>query len=227
MLAGAVLLAACAPVPRAPAPGTGTLWGYVHAVPRAGVTPGRRPADSYADRRLRDVEFVDYRRPGFAVVYVEGEPPPAGNGRLIIEGSLLGARFAPAYAAVGVGGRVVLRNADWVAHTVSCPSAGFLHRLAPGEEGELPTRVSGAAPVFLLDAPRVQGLLFVSPGPYAVASPEGRWELPDLPPGPRRLHAWHPRLPPGSSETEVQSGRATRVDLDVGVGNLDLHEQTP
>ena len=56
----ALVLLACAGVPDPPAPGTAQVWGHLRLVPREGVTPVGQGGASYGDRRLRDVEFVDY-----------------------------------------------------------------------------------------------------------------------------------------------------------------------
>ena len=225
-LAGLAWLAGCVRVPPPPAPGTGTLWGYVHLVPRAGVTPGKRDYDSYADRRLRDVTFVDYSRPGFAVVYLDG-PPAGGTERVTITHALLRPSFAPQYGAVGTGGTVVVRNSDWLPHTVSCPTAKLLRRLAPGEEVAIVAGSAGPLPLFLLDAPGIEGVVFVAPGPYTVVSREGRWELRDLTPGPQEVRAWHPRLPGSSREIEIAPGVSRQVDVAIGVGNLTEHAPAP
>ena len=74
-LATCLALACAAGSPVAPAPGTSQAFGQVKLVPRAGLAAGHGGA-SYGDARLRDVEFVDYSRPGFAVVYVEEPPAP-------------------------------------------------------------------------------------------------------------------------------------------------------
>ncbi|HYR97078.1 MAG TPA: hypothetical protein VEM57_10095 [Candidatus Binatus sp.] len=226
-LAGLACLAGCVRVPPPPAPGTGTLWGYVRLVPRAGVTPGKREYGPYADRRLRDVTFVDYSRPSFAVVYLDGPASPGGSERVTITRALLRPSLAPQYGAVGAGGTVVVTNADWLPHTVSCPAAHLLRRLAPDEEVEIVADAAGPLPLFLVDAPGIEGVVFVAPGPYAVVSREGRWELRDLTPGPQEIRAWHPRLPGASHAIEVSPGVSRQVDVAIGVGNLDGHAQTP
>ena len=74
--------------------------------------------------------------------------------------------------------------------------------------------------VFVLDAPEVQATVFAVPGPYSVASKEGRWELGNLHPGSRTLHAWHPRFPPVSRTIQVIEDEVIRIDLDIGVDRL-------
>lgn len=226
LLAGMAFLAGCASVhPPAVTPGTGTLWGYVRVVPREGVTPGKKDESTYADRRMRDVQFVDYSRPGFAVVYLEGAPPPSGTGRVAIQPSLFGPRFDPRYSVIGAGATLTLRNSDRVAHTVSCPPASLVRTLAPGDEVAIPSSAAGALPLFLLDTPDVEATIFVSPGPYTVVSDDGRWELRDVGPGKLRLEAWHPRFPPTAREIDVTPNVAQHVDLQLGVGNLETHAE--
>jgi hypothetical protein len=220
-LAWLAWLAGCVRVPPPPAPGTGTLWGYVRLVPRAGVTPARQEYGPYADRRLRDVTVVDYSRPGFAVVYLEAPEPPGGTAHLSITRSLLRPELVPPYGAVGAGGTVVVRNADWIPHTLSCPAARVLRQLGPGDEIALRATSAGPLSLFVLDVPGAEGMVFVAPGPYAVVSREGRWELRDLTPGPQEVHAWHPRLPGTARAIDVAAGVSRQVDVGIGVGNLD------
>ncbi len=227
LLAAAIVLTACAHVPSSRLPGPATLSGDVRLVPREGVAPGKRDEGPYADRRLRDVEFVDYRRPGFVVVYVEGPPVVAATARITIEPTLLGQRLEPPHLAVPAGGTLVVRNADAVAHTISCPPANLIRRLAPGEELALPAGPGGTLSFFLLDRPGMQTLVFVAPGPFTVASEDGQWELRDVPSGRWTIHAWHPRFPASEQPIEVGGGTARHMHLEIGVGNLDAHEATP
>jgi hypothetical protein len=215
-------LGGCVHAPPRPAPGTGTLWGYVRLVPRAGVKPGKASDGAYADRRLRDVEFVDYSKPGFVVVHLEGGMTPRGTDRVTIEPSTAGPSLAPSFTVVGVDGTVVLKNADRSPHTVASPELGLLRRLEAGSELALRAGSGGAARIHLLDAPGTQALVYVSPGPYAVASADGRWELRDVPPGKRTIRAWHPRFPATVREVTIPPGEVRQVDLDIGVHNLDV-----
>lgn len=220
ILAASALALACARgVPPHPATGSGA-YGQLHLVPRAGVTPGRPSDPSYGDRRLRDVTFVDYAHPGFAVVWAEGPPSPAGLVELSIRDVRGGVAVEPEYAAVGAGGSIVVRNAADDAHVVSCPGAELVRILAPGERVEIPALAPGEEPVFVLDARAARASIFVSPGPFAVTDTNGYFALRDLPPGRVRLRAWHPRFPPASQVLDVAEGRATRVDIEMGVDRV-------
>jgi hypothetical protein len=211
-----LLLLACVGPPGAPAPGRSSVFGEVRLVPREGVTPGAAGAGAYGDRRLRDVEFVDYSRPGFAVVYAEG-PAPGGRAQLAIRGGAVRTRLEPEHAALGSRGSIAVENASDAAHVVSLPGVGFVHRLAPGEVAEVPVGGAGEQEVFLLDVPGAEARVFAAPGPYTVVSDSGRYALRDLEPGPHRLAVWHPRFPPVSRVVDLPADAVVRVDLELGV----------
>ena len=211
----------CVSPPPPPLPGTGTLWGFVSLKPREGVTPGSKTSTVYGDRRLRDVEYVDYGKPGFAVVYLEGNDSPRGAFTLALERSLLGhARLLPSEGAIGVGGRVTVKNRDSQPHPFSCPRAGWARRIDAGGEFSFEVEAAGPVSIFVLGLADAEARIFASPGPFAVASPDGRWELPGLRPGPGRLAAWHPRFPSAGRSVNVVEGDATRIDFELGVENL-------
>ena len=219
-LCGSLLLACAASAPPQPPDGSATAWGYLRLVPREGVEPRAAGAASpYADPSFRDVELVDYSRPGFAVVYLEGTPSPGGRATLRIRDGQLRPYLEPEQAAVGVGGSLRVENASAAPHVLSLPGAERLHRLAPGEAVEIELAAAGELALFLLDVPEALGRLFVAPGRFAVASSAGRFELRDLAPGRFRLGAWHPRFPPTSRDLELEDGRVLRVDLELGVGS--------
>ena len=218
---GAALSACATGAPPDPPAGSATAWGFVRLVPREGVEPrAPGPSSPYADPALRDVELVDYTRPGFAVVYLEGTPSPGGSASFQIRDGPLRPYLEPEHAAVGVGGTLRVRNASAGAHLLSLPDLDLVRRLEPGEALEIELPEAGEQALFLLDAPAELGRLFVAPGRFAVASEGGRFELRELPPGHLRLHAWHPRFPPSSRDLELVPGRAVRVDLELGVGTL-------
>lgn len=226
-LVAAALLLACAGVPEAPAPGTSQAWGELRLVPREGVTPGGHGGGSYGDRRLRDVEFVDYSSPGFAVVYTEDERPPEGRLDVSIRSSRVGTRFEPTHGAVGASGRIVVRNQTADVHLVSYPAAGVVRTLGAGEQLELGLPRAGEQDLFLLDSPQTRVTVFASPGPFAVVSPTGRFRLSDLSPGLHEVRAWHPRFPPAVRSLELAPDESVRVDFEIGVGRGEGAEPGP
>ncbi len=219
--AGCLLLVlACATPLGAPPKDRSGAWGYVQLAPREGVTPGGEGESAYADRRLRDVRFVDYSRPGFAVVYAAAGPSPGGRAAIAIRSGGLEPRLDPVYAAVGAGGAIRVDNATRDAHVLSAPGVGLIRRLAPGEGVEIPVARAGEEVLFLLDAPRPRATVFVAPGPFAVVSASGRFEIADLAPGRGRLAVWHPRFPPSERSVVLHPCRAERVDFELSVEQI-------
>lgn len=209
---------ACAATPPAPSHGKGTLFGALTLVPHPGVTMPDASDPSYQDRRLRDARLFDYSQPGFAVVYLEGGARPGERVDLSIRANDFETRLEPRWLALAEGGIVAVRNATSEPHTVSVPSLSLVARVAPGESLEIAARTPGVHSVFLLDRPQVESGFFAAPGPYAVLTRDPRFELRDLPPGPVRLRAWHPRLPPIARAVDVVADQVVRVDLEMGVG---------
>ena len=103
------LALACAGAPHAD-PETALVFGSVRLVPKAGAEVA--PA-AYGDRRLRDVERVDYQQPGFSVVFadVKGGDAPA-PASLALEARAGRVRFEPAFAATDLAHGVVVTNAS-------------------------------------------------------------------------------------------------------------------
>jgi hypothetical protein len=172
---------------------------------------------AYGDRRLADVELVDYARPGFAVVWLEGSATPAAGARMTLRANEFETRLEPTWAALASGGTLTLFNGTPEAHTVSCPSLALVRRIAPGDSLELRVTDAGAHALFLLDRPQIEGGVFAAPGPFAVLTQNGRFELRDVAPGHARLHAFHPRFPPVARGIDVIADETVRVDLEMGV----------
>lgn len=221
VLVWAILMAGCAGGPPLPAPGKATLYGRVVVEPHRGVTPGVPGTTVYTDRRLRDVEYVDYASPGAGVVYLEGS---AGGGArpegavITLEGMALGSpRFTPELSAVPPAGRITLVNQDGVPHPVSCPEAGFLRTLGPSERVELPPLPRGPLTLFALDLPKASARIFVAPGPCTVTTGTGAWELRDVDPGSYTLRAWHPRFPPAALAVAATPGERREIEVRLRV----------
>jgi len=198
-------------------PTSSAVWGQLRLVPREGVEPGGK-GGAYADRRLRDVTYVDYSKPGFAVVWVESGPvQPVEPTSLTIEDGPVRTTISPRFSAQRAGGRLLIENHSSSRHAVSSPEHGILTRIEPGGRLEIPVPEGGEMGVFLLDVPGAESQVFVSPGPFSLVSSSGRYALSGLAPGPVEVHAWHPRFPPVSVRTELRPGEATRLDLEMGV----------
>jgi hypothetical protein len=176
---------------------------------------------------MRDVEFVDYSKPGFAVVHLDSGPSPRGTAALEIRTTGVRTRLDPPQVAVGAGGSVVVTNSADTAHVLSAPAMGLLRRLAPGEHVELALPDAGEQSLFLIDVPRSEATLFVSPGPFVVVSADGRFELSGLSPGRHELIAWHPRFPPTGARLELAPNSVVRLDLEMGVDQSDVSENAP
>jgi len=200
------------------APGTGGVWGYLSLDPHEGAAAhGAGGGGSYGDRRLAHSRLVDYSRPGFAVVYAEGQRDPGDELALTIRHSAVGPRIDPERGVVTAGGRITVRNRSDRSYTVSCPEAALLTRVEPGATVEITAGRAGEHAVFLLDGGGAASTVFAAPGPHVVVSESGRYELADLAPGRQRIRTWHPRFPPTAHWVELESGRMERMDIQLGV----------
>jgi hypothetical protein len=213
--------AACTSAPAAPAvaPGTANVVGTVRLVPHEGL-PTHSASDAYGDRRLRDVQLVDYSKPGTSVVYLDLAARPGGRAELAVEESLAGAHLEPRFAAVGAGGEVVVANRTREDAIVSLPALARVERLAPGATLAVPAERPGPLEIYRLGADE-PARVWVSPGPWVRPDASGRFALTGLAPGRVTLHAWHPRLPSATAEVELRAGETAHVDFEIGVGRGD------
>jgi hypothetical protein len=228
-LVAAAAILACAGPPQAPAPDESSLFGHLRLVPREGLDPSKSASGVYGDRRLRDVELVDYSQPGFAVVYLEqSNTGAAGGGELSIRNTGILPRLTPAFAAAAMGAEIRIANQTEVTHILSCPKARIVQSIAPGKSLSFELSQPGEYNFYLLDVPGSHSQIFAAPGRFTVVSDSGRFELTRLTPGHARLRTWHPRFPPISRAVELTPGEVTLVDLEIGVGRPDeAHDVAP
>lgn len=203
---------------RALEPGAGVVWGYVTLVPNAGVEPPTAMGGSYGDRALRDVVLVDYTRPGFVVVYADDQRPSDARSRLAIRRIRTRVRMEPAESIAGIEGEIILTNETSSEHTVSDATAGVIRMLPPGAELRIVDPTPGLHRIRILGAAETGADVFVAPAHSIQVSESGRYELAGLSPGPHRIHAWHPRLPPTVRRIVLPPDRSLRLDLPIGVG---------
>lgn len=190
-------------------------------MPRAGVEPGHA-GGAYADPQLRDVRFVDYSRPGFAVVYArEAEPEAPQERRLALRESRLGAVFDPPNLALGTGEILQITNATGSPQLLSIPALGRARTLAPRATLSVAVEAAGELEVFLLGGQERSARVFAAPGRWVRTTPDGRWTLPDLAPGRYTLAAWRYRFPETQLAVAVEAGVTTRLDLEIRVDSPD------
>lgn len=216
------LLLACLGAPKLRDPSRSGVYGYLKLVPHSGAaaqaTAGA-PSGAYGDRRYAAADLVDYSKPGFAVVYLDGGDAGATSAlRVAIRPAAGGVELAPADGVVSAGGEIVVENRDGRPRVVTVPAAGVLRALAPGEALTVPAGETGLLEIFVPDAPAAAARVFVAPGPFATVRESGRFELLELAPGAHQLRTWHPRFPPTTLAVDLTPGEVRRIDLEVGVG---------
>lgn len=202
--------------PNTSMPGRASVRGVVQLVPREGVVPAPAGKGAYGDRSLRGVELLDYSRPGFAVVYTDGDAPTDVVDIVIRETSHL-TRLEPKQSVAGAAGSIRIHNETSEPHIVSDPIQGTLRTIKPNEVLVTDAPSAGFHAIHVIDRPGLQTGVFVAPGPYAVVSPRGRYELNDLEVGRRTIRAWHGQFPTVSHLVHLRSDRQTRLDIQLGV----------
>ena len=219
-----VFMLACAGAPQAD-PERALVFGSVRLVPKAGAE--RAPA-SYGDRRLRDVERVDYQQPGFSVVFADAPAAAAAAepARVVLEARAGRLRFAPAYAVTDLTQGVEITNLTSEPRILSAPAVGFARSLPPGETAHVAPKEAGELELHALDGKVAPAVVFVAPGAFAQAGADGRYELRGLAPGEVEIRAWHPRLPVSHGQrVQVAAGQALELDLEIGVDRAE--KRTP
>jgi hypothetical protein len=220
-LAGAFVLA-CAGAPPVD-PGTGMVFGSVRLVPKAGA---ERASAAYSDRRLRDVERVDYQQMGFSVVFANASASSPGAAdapaAFALESWAGRVRFAPAFGATDLGRGVDVTNRSSARQIVTAPAAGFARALEPGETAHVAPAEAGELELHVLGADVEPAVAFVAPGAFVRVGADGRYQLRGLTPGAVEIRAWHPRLPvTGARRIELAEGQALELDLEIGVDHAE------
>lgn len=172
--------------------------------------------DSTNRKRLVDAEG------GLAnvVVYVEVDGARAdGRGTEVVLDQHA-CRFEPHVSVVPVGAKLVVRNSDEVSHNVNMNSrySGRINEMMPAStqrtiELSRKDRLTIACDVH----PWMSSHVFVMESPYwALTGADGRFEIPDLPPGDYVARYWHEELGESKSERfSVDPGEVTELELEV------------
>ena len=210
-----VCLACTTPTSAPTSEGLASVTGTVRLVPRAGVEPSSGDG-AYGDRSLRDVEFVDYTRPGFSVVYSDGAPP-ADRAAIAIRASTSRLRMEPAENIAGPAGAILVHNDTDAPRIVSDPVEGLIREIAAGQTLRIEKPKPGLHTLHVVGEADLAARVFVAPGPFARVSARGRYVLRGLAPGPHSLHAWHGRFAPVTHHLELLPNERRELDIAIGV----------
>lgn len=130
--------------------------------------------------------------------------------------AMSGRAFVPRVRVVTPGSKVEFPNQDPFSHNVFsvAPNARFdLDRYPAGQKKDFTFRRAGAFPVYCNVHPRMTAYVVVVPTPYfALAGTDGRFGIPDVPPGRYQARFWHDRAPEVVMDIEV--GAQGRVGVD-------------
>jgi plastocyanin len=130
-----------------------------------------------------------------------------------------GMKFVPHILAVQKGQTVIFKNDDNVRHNIFSPD-GDKYNLGTWGQGESKPHtfsVSGVYHQLCNIHPEMGGVIVVLDNPFfAVTGDDGKFVIPNVPPGKYTLKTWGEKLPESSHEVTVVAGAPTNVQIKVG-----------
>jgi plastocyanin len=185
----------------------------VYAEPGAGARPPGGEATEHDERRN-------------VVVYVERVP--SGPASAPAERAVLRQhreRFTPHVLPVLRGSTVDFPNDDVLFHNVFSLSRAKefdLGRYPQGASRSVTFDRAGVVQVFCHIHSDMSAVVLVLDNPhFAVPDGEGRYSIPDLPPGDYTLVAWHERIRPVTHRLHLEPGQRARVDFTIPLPAAD------
>lgn len=173
-------------------------------------------------RVVLGVEGVGLANAGPIVVYVQPERSPDGTPapQRTPEIRQVNARFTPSFMAIAQGQTIQMPNEDDIDHNVYSTSEGNEFDLGIYEAGQVRSvklKKPGEVDIHCSIHESMNATVFVSPSPFfARAEADGRFTIPDLPPGRYRLRTWSQRLPRAEMYFRVRAGETLRPSVVIG-----------
>jgi len=154
-----------------------------------------------------------------AVVYVDkvaGKtfPPPSTHARM----DQKNLKFVPRVLPVLIGTTVDFLNSDSILHNVFSPDACAdrfnLGTWPQGQTKSFTFKKACFAALLCKVHPEMEGFVLALPTPYfAVTSPDGSYQIKDVPDGSYTLKVWHPTLKPSQKSVVVKG--TTEADFAI------------
>jgi len=194
----------------------------------AGSVEGRVHVVSASSRRLASAGAYPSRVVGIAaesktselanvVVFVNAKPSAPAASRASIRQE--GEEFLPHLVAITVGSTVDFPNEDLVFHNVFSLSRAGTFDLGRYPKGRSKTRLfdkPGLIKVFCHLHSQMSAMIRVFDHSYfAIPGPDGRFSIPDVPPGAYNVIAWHERVGEVTLRTAVVAGRASTLTFSL------------
>jgi plastocyanin len=180
----------------------------------------RRPTTGYPTRAVATPALAPVSELRNVVVYLRDAParptPPVHE-----EIRQRNETFIPRVVAVPVGSDVDFPNDDPIYHNVfslSRPKNFNLGRYPRGETRRVRFDKPGIVRVFCDIHSHMSATVIVFNHPwFAVPDENGRYELPNVPPGDREVTAWHERLGDTTAKVHVDAGHAVTTNFTLPV----------
>jgi plastocyanin len=176
----------------------------------------RRPSAAYATRPVSLPVLAPVSELRHVVVFLKNAPA-LGTEPTVVEIRQKDENFIPRVVAVPVGSEVQFPNDDPIYHNVfslSRVKTFNLGRFPRGESKSVRVTKPGVVKVFCEIHSHMTATIMVFNHPwFAMVGEDGRFELANVPPGPREITAWHERLGDRTVPVRVESGRATEADF--------------
>ena len=130
-----------------------------------------------------------------------------------------GCQFIPRVQAISQPGKLVMENQDAALHTANASQhqKSLFNAAFPIKGMKIKKKIKKSGMVeFSCDAGHhwMKAFVYISPHPYVdVTSPDGTFELPQIPPGTYTLKAWHEVLGEIYSTFTIAPGKTTDLEM--------------
>ena len=184
------------------------------------VSAGPRPAVAVPAARAGSVAGA---APAGSVVFLSPSvaelPPPASGSALRL--TVRNGRVSPAVSAAQRGSSLQITSLDAVFSDLSVyfglSELAFRHKfVTAGDVSRTKLSRPGLMTIENENSPAERAYIYVAPTAcFAVAGPDGRYRLSEVPPGKRRITCWNEKTGTQDREVVVKAGETVVLDFEI------------